>query len=121
MREKTVIYQRLKELREDRGMSQDELASRIGRTSTVISNMETGRTKIPSEYVYAFADIFSVSTDYLFGFTDNPSRAYAAYYNDDEFDLIAGYRKMNTSQRRILLGKMEEILAMTREVSNAGI
>ena len=119
MREKTVIYQRLKALREDRGMSQDELASMIGRTSTVISNMETGRTRIPSEYIYAFADIFSVSTDYLFGFTDNPSRAYAAYQSNDEMDLIACYRKMNTAQRRILLGRMEELLAMTQEGSHA--
>ncbi len=121
MRKKTVIYQRIRELREERGMTQGDLAAKIGKTKTVIGNIETGRSRIPDDYIFQFAEIFNVSPDYLFGLTDARRRSYTSFLNADEQDLIKGFRKMNKAKKRILLGKMEELLASKEEDQDASV
>lgn len=58
---------RLKELRTQAGMTQQQLASRIGVTKSVISFYEL-RERAPSpDVLIKCAGIFHVSTDYLLG------------------------------------------------------
>lgn len=70
---------RLKELREDRNMNQDELASLVNLTRSAISSYETN-TNVPSlEIAIKLADVFEVSLDYLTCRTDE-------LYNLNTFD-----------------------------------
>lgn len=65
---------RIKELRIKRGISQENLAKKLGMNRVNISHYERGViTKIPSDVLAKLADIFGVSTDYLLGKTDDPS------------------------------------------------
>ncbi|SFA47763.1 Transcriptional regulator, contains XRE-family HTH domain [Parageobacillus thermantarcticus] len=65
---------RIKELRIKRGLSQENLAKKLGMNRVNISHYERGViTKIPSDVLAKLADIFGVSTDYLLGKTDDPS------------------------------------------------
>lgn len=58
---------RLKELRKSNGLTQQQLAERIGVTKSVISFYEL-RERAPSpEVLIKFSYIFHVSTDYLLG------------------------------------------------------
>lgn len=114
------VSRRVKKLREDRGISQDELGVQIGRSGVAISNLEIGRTKVPCDVLAKFVEYFNVSADYLLGFTDNPSRLYSTYNDSEERDLISGFRQMDRSQRRILIGEMERILYDGR-TRNAGL
>lgn len=60
-----MLGDRLKELREDSGMNQDQLADILGVTRSAISSYETN-TNMPSlEAAIKLADIFNVSLDYL--------------------------------------------------------
>ena len=61
---------RLKLLRMERGFSQDQLASLAKLSRGSISNYESGIREPEYEVVEAFADIFNVDTDYLFGRSD---------------------------------------------------
>lgn len=68
---------RLKELRKEHSITQQELADKIGIVRTAITNYETGRTIPDSETLSLIAKILNTTTDYLLGNSDirNP-------YND---------------------------------------
>lgn len=58
---------RLKRLRKDNGMSQGELAKRIGCVVSLISMYEAEEKSPSAEKLHALAEIFQVTTDYLLG------------------------------------------------------
>jgi len=63
--EEAVRAHRLRTLRESMGLSQWELAIRVGVYQTAVVNWEKG-TRFPQwENLRKLADIFGVSTDYL--------------------------------------------------------
>lgn len=57
----------LQKLRKERGMTQEQLASRIDRESSIISRYEKNLQSPTFETVRSFASIFNVSMDYLSG------------------------------------------------------
>ncbi|MFX3651080.1 MAG: helix-turn-helix domain-containing protein [Paenibacillus sp.] len=60
---------RIAELREQRGLTQEELASSIHITRAALSHYEKNRRKPDFEVLTRLADIFDVSIDYLIGRT----------------------------------------------------
>ena len=63
---------RLKELRDQRHISQVFLGLELGMSQNTISRYETGAREADYETLITFADYFNVSVDYLLGRTDNP-------------------------------------------------
>ena len=63
---------RLKELREERRLSQDFLGMELGMNQNTISRYETGAREPSIRELIIIADYFNVSIDYLLGRTDNP-------------------------------------------------
>lgn len=63
---------RLKELREQHGISQLKLAMDLGMNQNSISRYETGAREADYATLILFADYFKVSIDYLLDRTDNP-------------------------------------------------
>ena len=61
---------RLKDLREDRDLTQKELAKIIGCSQTTYSRYETGQTSVPNDILTKLADLYDVSLDYIFLRTD---------------------------------------------------
>ena len=68
------MYPRLRDLREDRDLSQKELAKIIGMSQTGYSKYETGENDIPTEILIALARFYDVSVDYLLGETNEKER-----------------------------------------------
>lgn len=60
-----MLGDRLKELREDKGMNQDQLADMLGVTRSAVSSYETNVNMPSLEIATKIADIFNVSLDYL--------------------------------------------------------
>ncbi|MXQ49638.1 helix-turn-helix domain-containing protein [Streptococcus pneumoniae] len=58
---------RLKELRKKHGLTQQELADKVGTNRVNITKWETGRTEPSLENVVRLAKLFGVTTDYLLG------------------------------------------------------
>ena len=78
-----LIGQRLREVRLQRGLSQQEAASRAGISMNSLYHYEKGN-KVPSAVVLArLAEVLDVSADYLLGLTDDPAP------KDRKFDLTA--------------------------------
>lgn len=60
-----MIADKIKILREKRGMTQAELAKRLGVTRSGVNAWEMGVTVPSTQYVVELSLLFSVSTDYL--------------------------------------------------------
>lgn len=63
---------RIKELREDRDLSQTEIANVIKTTQQQYSKIENGRSDISGEKLILLAKFYNVTTDYILGIIDNP-------------------------------------------------
>ena len=64
------MYPRIGDLREDKDMSQKELAKTIGMSQTGYSKYETGENDIPTNILIKLAEFYNTSVDYLLGLTD---------------------------------------------------
>lgn len=65
--EVTVMYPRIRDLREDRELSQQELAKLLNVSQTTYSRYETGKLDIPTQALIALAKFYGVSVGYLLG------------------------------------------------------
>lgn len=67
-----MIYKRIRELREDKDLTQKEMASLLNCSQQVYSNYELGQRDIPTDILIALAKIHGVTTDYILGLSDKP-------------------------------------------------
>ena len=74
-----IISKRLKQLREDAGLSQSKIGQLVGVPQSSIYRYEQGQS-VPSPKTFRwYADYFDVSLDYLFGRTNDPHGAHYEY------------------------------------------
>ncbi len=65
-----MYFRRLRDMREDADLSQEQLAQMLGIRQTVYSRYERGYQTIPLPLLIQLADYYQVSLDYLTGRTD---------------------------------------------------
>lgn len=65
---------RIKDLREDHDLTQQQLAEQIGITQRKYSYVETGVQPLTDELLIKLANFYKVSIDYLLRQTNNPQR-----------------------------------------------
>jgi len=68
------MYERIRDLREDRDLKQRQLSDYLHCSQQVYSNYELGQRDIPTQVLIDLANFYNVSIDYLLGQTDNPKR-----------------------------------------------
>lgn len=68
------LHLRLRELREENEMSQQEMAKLIGVSQQTYSRYENHTTEIPLEKLIWLAEYYRVTTDYLLGVSDKRRR-----------------------------------------------
>ena len=61
---------RIRAVREDRDLTQKQVAQMLGMSQTGYSKYETGENDIPTIVLIKLADFYQTSTDYLLGRTD---------------------------------------------------
>ncbi|HMM07336.1 MAG TPA: helix-turn-helix transcriptional regulator [Clostridiales bacterium] len=66
------MYERIRNLREDRDMTQTQVARRLSIHQTTYSDYELGNLNIPVPILDQLADLFGTSIDYLVNRTDEP-------------------------------------------------
>lgn len=64
------IADRLRELREDKGLSQQQLADKTGLSSSTIARWELGQSEPTATAISILCDFYGVTGDYLLGRTD---------------------------------------------------
>ncbi len=68
-------FPRLRDLREDRDLSQEQIANFLGMKQPQYSRYERGTRDLPTDVLIRLAKYYNTSTDYILGLT-NDSKPY---------------------------------------------
>lgn len=68
-----MYYPRLRDLREDKDLTQDELVQILGMHKTTYTNYEQGKREIPFDLAIRLARFYNVTLDYIAGITNDPT------------------------------------------------
>ena len=102
--ENKVFAERIKKLRIEKKMTQQELGSKFGLTSTGVSYWESGKAIPNMEMMNKLSDFFGVTIDYLIGKNEIDE-------NDEGMILFRKAEKVNESDKQ----KMYNIINSTIE------
>ena len=104
-----TLYKNIKKLREELGMSQDELAEKAGYTSrSSIAKIEKGLVDLQQSKIISFANALGVTPSLLMGWDDssykNQTTTIAAHkdgenFTPDELAKIEEYKKLLLAAR----------------------
>lgn len=89
---------RIRDLRKELDMSQEDLALRLLVKRQAISKYELGQLDLDTETIRRLCDIFHVTADYLLGFSDFPAPA----VSQEDAALIAAYHAAPEQIRTIV-------------------
>jgi transcriptional regulator with XRE-family HTH domain len=93
-----TLYERIRQLRIQSGMSQDDLAKAMGyRDRSMITKIESGKVDISQKKIVAFANALHTTTSYLMGL-DESSPPEDQPKNDNIRLLIRGLNKLSPAQ-----------------------
>ena len=68
------FYQRIRDLREDKDLKQEEVARYLRTTQTQYSRWERGAQEMPFHNIIELAKYYNVCIDYIAGLTNNKSK-----------------------------------------------
>ena len=68
------MYQRIRDLREDKDLNQTQVETILGMSKPGYSKYETGENDIPTSILIKLARFYNTSIDYLLGETDRKTR-----------------------------------------------
>ena len=66
------MYKRIRDMREDKDLTQVQMGEILSCSQRVYSNYERGDIDIPTAILIKLADFYGVSVDYILGRTNNP-------------------------------------------------
>lgn len=101
--------ERIRKTREDQGITQVELAERIGESKQTLYKYEAGIiTNVPAEKIELIAHILDVSPAWLMGWQENKYtitnvKSDSIQLTDEEMLLVNGYRAASAERKAIIL------------------
>ena len=106
------IYEKIKYLREKLGLSQEELAKKLGyKSKTSIHKIEQKITDLPLSKVKDFANVLKVSPEYLMGYKDEFTTKENAHKS--ERDLMIEKYQLNSEE----LAEYDRIVKLSIEMN----
>lgn len=108
---------KLKELREERNLSQLDVANAIGTSQTNIGRWEKDKNEPSSGYVIKLADFFEVSTDYLLGREDDFGNVAVNINTDltaEEKTMLELFNQLPDIRRRTIIDTMRFMVDSNR-------
>ncbi len=67
------MFKRIRDLREDRDLTQKQLATALNCSQQVYSNYELGQRDIPTDILIKLSAFYNVSVDYILEISNNPN------------------------------------------------
>ena len=64
------MYQKIRDLREDKDLTQTQIAKILNCSQRIYSNYERGEVDIPTQVLIKLAEFHGTSVDFLLGLTD---------------------------------------------------
>ncbi len=107
-----------KSLRKEKGLTQQELADRLGTTKSTISMYERGERRPNFEIAEAITDFFGVDLSYLIGSTDKVTKL-TGTHEDDIAASEGGAAVLLSAEERALVKAYRLASADTRSAARA--
>lgn len=101
---------RLKELREEMGMSQKALAEKLDMSQSAISFYETGARMPEIVACNKFANYFDVSLDYFTKRSDVRKYIDNTKLTSQEIQLLSNFKKLNSTKKSKVLAYIEGLM-----------
>ena len=96
---KMTMYERIRQLRINAGMSQDDLAKLMGYSDrSMITKIESGKVDISQKKILAFARVLNTTPGYLMGIDEESDSVSDQPKNDEIRLLIRGLNKLSPAQ-----------------------
>ena len=84
-----MICDKIKQLREQAGLSQAQLAKKLDVTRSSVNAWEMGLSTPTTQYIVALTKLFHVSADYILG-TESDRTISLRGYSEEEVALVEG-------------------------------
>lgn len=104
----SMFSKRLRNLRENKGMKQEELGDMLGLSASTIGMYEQGRRQADNETLIKIADFFDVSIDYLLGKTE-VKKYEQPYENKLEEVLFSKAKELSEEEKKTVLSVINAI------------
>lgn len=99
------IGKRIREARERIGLTQKELAHKIGVTSSAIANYENDTSHPKEPVLYSLIDALDIEPNFLFQDCVNVSASNTL--TPEEYDLVLKFKKLDSYSKKVVLSIIE--------------
>ena len=107
----------LKELRNSRGWTQEEVAEKLCITRAAYTNIENGKRQLDAATIIKLVDIFSVSADAILGLPEKKSSIGAV--NSKEHAVLRMYRRLPPNEQDVFYKMLEGMNASSEKKDTA--
>ena len=105
-----MYYPRLRDLREDKDLTQEQLVQILGMHKTTYTNYEQGKREPNGDKMVTIANLFNVTTDYLLGREPAPNPfADLNLSEEDEANVVAKYMSLPPEIRACMLDVLVQL------------
>ena len=108
-----MVRNRVKELRKERRLRQEELAGRINISQQTVSRIENGDNALAADILMSLANYFDVSIDYILYRSDSrrgeESRVEFDEIQERNYNLCRRYEQLNRKNQELVFNLTEEL------------
>ena len=108
-----MVPNRIKELRKERKLRQEELALKINVSQQTISRMEKGENTLPADILVALSQYFGVSADYILFLSNNrrilENQVEFHEIQERNYNLCRIYETLNRKNQELIFNLTEEL------------
>lgn len=104
---------KIQELRVSAGLTQRELAAKIGVKNYTVANWEQGRTEPSIGDLIDLANYFDCSVDYLIGRTDEFEKTHTHKSSKANIELVSLFEKLTPDRKKNVLLLIKDLKNLT--------
>ena len=109
---------RIRDVRRERGWTQDQLANAVGVSRSAVAQWETGRAGQVTTNLTRIAQVLEVGVEHIYHGDDKRAPAEARF--GDEMALLRLYRKCSAEDRQLLLRTARRLVPTARREADPG-
>ncbi len=103
-------YSRIRDLREDSDLTQEQLVEKLDMHKTTYTNYEQGKHTVPLDFAVVIGDFYNVSLDYIAGRTNDKRGLTKSSLSDFETEVITKLKQLSDIDKGRVLGMIDTML-----------
>lgn len=111
---------KLRRYREERGLTQSELAKAIGKSFRTVQAWEREESFPNAEMVWKLCEVFETDPNDFLGWYEEHPRADAPTLTRDESEIVGCYRASTPARKASLMQTARDSAVMSKEVAESG-